>query len=433
MTALIDSLAAQFAAMPEARREALGLGAARRAALTALTSAGLPGSRSERWKYTPLRALAARRFVASSAPAIDADVRAQVLALPAPRLVFVNGGFDAALSDFADLPDGVDLRPLSQALAGDDPRAVNVLARVFERDDEPFARANAALADEGVLLRLAAGVVVTTPVHLVYVGVAETAEVASHRRVLIELREAASLTVVEHTLAAAAHRNLSTAVCHVHLKPEARLTHVRLQRECAGSAAFARTDAALAAGANYRVLNLELGGGLARHELNVSLQGKDAAVQADGVLLGDGKAHVDTRLGIDHAARDTRSSLTWRGLGRGAARIAFHGGIGIREGADGSEAMLSNKNLLLSELAEIDTQPVLEIHADEVKAAHGATVGRLDPTALFYLRSRGLPAAEARGLLTEAFCMALLSGVGDEALNTLLRSAVQDALRGEVA
>ena len=138
------------------------------------------------------------------------------------------------------------------------------------------------------------------------------------------------------------------------------------------------------------------------------------------MLLAGGKRHVDTRLGIEHIARDTSCELTWRGLGTGRGRAVFHGGILIREGADGSDAMLSNKNLLLSEDAEIDTQPVLEIHADEVKAAHGATVGQLDANALFYLRSRGLPEAQAQQLLTAAFCREPLSVLEDERITASL-------------
>ena len=137
-----------------------------------------------------------------------------------------------------------------------------------------------------------------------------------------------------------------------------------------------------------------------------------------------GRRHVDTRLGIDHIGRDTACELTWRGLGAGRGRAVFHGGILIREGADGTDAALSNKNLLLSDNAEIDTQPVLEIHADEVKAAHGATVGQLDANALFYLRSRGLTQAEARQLLTTAFCR--------EPLGVIAHAGVREALLARV-
>jgi Fe-S cluster assembly protein SufD len=184
----------------------------------------------------------------------------------------------------------------------------------------------------------------------------------------------------------------------------------------------------LAREARYHRLDLELGAALSRHELNVSLQGEAAQLHANGVLLADGRRHLDTRLGIDHVARDTRCALTWRGLAAGRARAAFHGGIEIRAGADGSIAGLSNKNLLLSEGAEIDTQPVLVIHADEVQAAHGATVGQLDPTAMFYLRSRGLPAVQARALLTTAFCRETLAVVENEALRDALQVQLDAAL-----
>jgi Fe-S cluster assembly protein SufD len=142
------------------------------------------------------------------------------------------------------------------------------------------------------------------------------------------------------------------------------------------------------------------------------------------VLLADGRRHLDTRLGIRHQARDTRCELPWRGLADQRGRAVFHGGIEIRAGADGSEAELSNKNLLLSDSAEIDSQPVLVIHADEVKAAHGATVGRLDETALFYLRSRGLPAAQARTLLMQAFLREPLAMLDDAGLAKTLGDAV---------
>ena len=177
-----------------------------------------------------------------------------------------------------------------------------------------------------------------------------------------------------------------------------------MQADSARATAFARTDAVLARNAQYQRVDLELGAGLSRHELNARLEGDNARLTANGVLLGNGRRHVDTRLGIEHIARDTACELVWRGVGADRSRVVFHGGIHIRQGADGTDARLSNKNLLLSDNAEIDTQPVLVIDADEVQAAHGATVGQLDDNALFYLRSRGLPQQQAQRLLSAAFC-----------------------------
>jgi len=415
MSALLDSLALAF--------EGDG---PRRVALDDALRDGLPGARSEAWKYTPLRALERRTF--GVPPALPAPIDAAlVAAIPAPRLVFVNGRFDAAHSDVGRLSPGVSLAPLSEILRAGEPREANFLQRRFERADEPFARLNAALADEGAVLRIEAGAHVESPIHFVFVGAPADGELAWHSRHLVELRAGASAIVIEHHLAASEHAHLANALVHVHLGAGARLVHARIQDDAARATLMHRTDAVLARDAVYERVDLELGGGLSRHELNARLEGKGARLSANGVLLGSGRRHVDTRLGIEHIARDTRCDLLWRGLAAGRARCVFHGGIVIHAGADGADAVLSNKNLLLDEGAEIDTQPVLEIHADEVKAAHGATVGQLDPTAMFYLRSRGLPEADARRLLTGAFCREVAARF-DAPVRPLLDAALDRAL-----
>jgi len=415
MSALLDSLAAGFD----------GDGA-RRTVLDDALAAGLPTQRDEAWKYTSLRALERRSFAAvDAAPPVDAQLIAHI---PAPRLVFVNGRHVQALSDLSGLADGISVQRLSQALA-DGSDAARFLARRFERGDEVFARLNAALASEGVLLRVEADVHIATPLQLVFIGAPDPTDRAWHLRNLIELRANAQLRVVEHHIASGEHAHLSNALTHVHLAQGAQLVHARSQHESDKATSLLRTDAVLARDTVYKRLDLELGAALSRHELNVRLEGENARLDANGVLLASGRRHVDTRLGIDHVARDTSCGLTWRGLGAGRGRAVFHGGILIREGADGTDARLSNKNLLLSDNAEIDTQPVLEIHADEVQAAHGATVGRLDANALFYLRSRGLPQEQAQRLLTAAFCREPLAVLGDDALGAQLADAVDAALR----
>ena len=413
MAALLDSLAAHFVG-----------DASRRAMLDDVLRDGLPHARSEAWKYTPLRMLERRSFAAPEASSVDP---ALLSGIPAPRMVFVNGRLDEALSHLAALPPTATLQSLPQAKADPDPRASNFLQRRYTRADEPFARLNAALAHDGALLRLGEDAVLPAPLHLVFVG-APGPDQAWHLRHLIELRRGARATVVEHHLAAGEHAHLGNALCHVHVAAGAHLQHIRVQAESPRATLVTRTDAVLAREAVYQRIDLELGSALSRHELNVRLEGERAALQADGVLLADGRRHVDTRLGIDHIARDTACHLTWRGLAGQRGRAVFHGGIVIRAGADGTEAMLANKNLLLSHDAEIDTQPVLEIHADEVKAAHGATVGQLDPTALFYLRSRGLDEAAARTLLTAAFCREVVAGIDDPVTRAIAEAALDAAL-----
>ena len=414
MSTLLDSLAAGFNG-----------DAARRAVLDEALREGLPGARSEAWKYTPLRSLERRGFGVApvEAPAVDPQLLADI---PAPRLVFVNGRHAPALSQLDGLPAGVSLQPLSGALSAGE-EAARFLGRRYERADEIFARLNAALAEEGVLLRVAEDVQAEAPVHLVFVSAAADADQAWHPRHLVELRRGASLSLLEHHRQAGDNAHLGNAVAHVHLAQGATLSHARVQEGAAAFTSVLRTDAVLARDASYRRIDLELGAGLSRHELNVRLEGDNARLAANGVLLGNGRRHVDTRLGIEHIARDTSCSLLWRGVATDRSRVVFHGGINIRPGADGTDARLSNKNLLLSANAEIDTQPVLVIDADEVQAAHGATVGQLDANALFYLRSRGLPQAQAQALLSAAFCHEPLAAL-PEALGRFLSTRLDAAL-----
>jgi Fe-S cluster assembly protein SufD len=413
MSALLDAFAAQA---PDDD--------ARRGALARIVRDGLPGPRSEAWKYTSLRTLERRSF-AAPAPQIAAFDDALLDGIPSPRLVFVNGRYDAAHSDVDTLPQGLELAPGALAASGERAEA--------QRPDAVFARLNDALADTGAVLRAAAGTVHAAPVHLVFVGAAADTDLAWHLRHRVELGDDAEVTLVEHHLGGGDHRHLDNSVCTVRLDARARLRHARVQADADGATRFLRTEAELAEGALYERLDLELGGALSRHELDVRLAGDGARLRANGVLLANGRRHLDTRLGIEHLARDTACELLWRGLGAGRGRAVFHGGITIHEGADGSDANLSNKNLLLGANAEIDTQPTLVIHADEVKAAHGATVGQLDPTAMFYLRSRGLPEADARRLLTAAFVRAPLAAVASPELREFLQARLDRDLAALVA
>ncbi|RMH91019.1 Fe-S cluster assembly protein SufD [Lysobacter pythonis] len=389
-------------------------------AAEAIREAGLPGARSEAWKYTPLRAFERRAF--APARAIGADAM-RVAGIPAPRLVFVNGFFDAGLSDLDGLPAGIDIA--TDALAGETVE-IPVRATPWQpAGDEVFANLNALLARQGARIEVSADT--ARPLHLVTLALADGEDRASHPHHSLRLAADAALTLVEHQLGDD-HANLDNSRFTLTLGARARLTHLRLQDDGPRASRLLKTEARLAAGADYRRFDLELGAALSRHELDVRLEGEAATLVAAGVLLADGRRHLDTRLGIVHAARDTRGELPWRGLADGRARAVFHGGIHIEAGADGSEADLQNRSLLLSDNAGIDTQPVLVIHADEVKAAHGATVGQLDATALFYLRSRGIPEAAARRILTAAFVRDVLSMVEDATLRALAEARLDAAL-----
>jgi len=395
------------------------LDAARREHLAAFAEAGLPTTRVEAWKYTGLRALGQRRFAAGDAQAATRAVDAASLALPGvdgPRLVFVNGAFRADLSALDDLPPGLSLRPLSQALAEDAEPLRFLLSRHEPEKGDAFVRLNAALAGDGVLLRVDAGAKPAAPVHLVFVGAPAEGDLAWHLRHLVELGEGAELTLVEHHAASGEQRHLGTAFADYLLRDGAVLRHVLYQAAAEGASLIRRSKLQLGARAHVSMHVLELGAALSRHDLQAELVGDGARFETRGVFALHARQHVDTQLAIRHRALNTASDSTWRGVADQRARGVFRGAILVAPGADGSDANLSNKNLLLSDQAEIDTKPELEIYADEVKAAHGATVGQLDELSLFYLRSRGIPLPEARALLTAAFCGAVLGDLPNAGL-----------------
>jgi Fe-S cluster assembly protein SufD len=395
------------------------LDAARRENREAFASAGLPDTRVEAWKYTALRALGQRSFANGDDQAQTRIVDAASLTLPGvdgPKLIFVNGVFRADLSALDSLPAGLTLQPLSQALRGDTEPLRFALSRHYRETGDAFARINAASARDGVVLRVAANAKIAAPVQLVFVGAAAEASLAWHTRNVIELGEGAELTLIEQHVANGEQAHLATLVSDIELHQGARLHHTLLQNAAIGASLVRRSSLRLHARAHARLHVLELGGALVRHDLQAELLGDGAQLDTRGVFMPHGRQHIDTQLAIRHQALNTTSSSNWRGVANDRARGVFRGAIVVAPGADGSDASLSNKNLLLSPSAEIDTKPELEIYADEVKAAHGATVGQLDERSLFYLRSRGIPQAEARALLTTAFCRAVLDDLPNETL-----------------
>ncbi|KJV29717.1 Fe-S cluster assembly protein SufD [Luteibacter yeojuensis] len=396
------------------------LDAARRENLEAFAETGLPEGRNEAWKYTPLRALSQRALaLADAAMAAGADVPGALFALPGVdggRAVFVDGVFRADLSSL-DAGTGVELAPLAVALAAQPEPLRFALANRYRRGAaDAFAHLNAALATDGVVLRVADNAKVAKPLQIVHVTSGAQADTAWHARVLVEVGKGASVDIVEHFVSAGAATQLGTVVADYTVREGATLGLAILQDASPATTLIRRGQVRLDADAQATVHALELGGALVRHELTAEVVGDRARFDTRGVFALAGRQHLDTQLEVHHKARDTASDALWRGIADGRSRGVFRGAIVVAEGADGTDASLSNKNLLLSGSAEIDTKPELEIYADEVKAAHGATIGQLDERSLFYLRSRGIPLVEARSLLTLAFCRAALESLPNEAL-----------------
>ncbi len=388
-----------------------------------LAREGLPDRHNEAWKYTSLRALAQQRFAIGDREAGQRPVSETELHLPGidgPRIVFVHGVFRADLSSLQEMPAGLEVTTLGQALSTGAASLRSWMQRPIADGAAAFERINLVMATDGVSLQVQAGFHIEAPVHLLYLGSETDTQLAWHARARIELGAGAELSLVEHYAGSSRSEQFATVVSDIRVHEDARLQLIQIQHAAEATTLVRHERFRLASRARVGMHTIEMGGVLVRHEIETLLEGEGAIFDTCGLFVPQGRQHVDIRLDIRHQARDTRSNATWRGIADQRGHGVFHGGIVIERGADGADARLHNKNLLLSDQAEIDTQPVLEIYADEVQAAHGATVGQINEQALFYLRSRGLPLAAARRLLMVAFCREILEGISPPSLREYL-------------
>ncbi|MFZ1416028.1 MAG: Fe-S cluster assembly protein SufD [Defluviicoccus sp.] len=370
---------------------------------------GLPTRKVEAWKYTDLRPLAEIAF-----RPVDAEHERDIRTLPAwvnlgspqgSRLVFVNGRYRPDLS-FCDLSEaGVSVTPLTAGAGDDGALAERLLGRIATTADQPLVALNTARIDDGVCIHVCAGVHLRRPIEIVSLGSAAAEPLAWHGRTLIVLDDGASATVIERHLEPddALTPTLANDVTEIALGAAAQLCHYRLQ--AGGAAAFhvSSVAAALNSDAVYEAFTLTTGGRLVRNETSVSLDAPGAEARLAGAYLVDGTQHLDTTTVVEHRAPRTTCREVFKGVVDGTAEAVFQGRIVVHREAQGTSADQLTKALLLSDGARVNQKPELEIYADDVKCSHGAAAGQIDREALFYLRSRGLPASVAQRLLIEGF------------------------------
>jgi len=412
------------------------LGAIRQRAIERFADEGWPTNRIERYRHTSLAFLAQQRFaVAQGTSQATAPARAVIAQLRADGeaghwLVFVDGAFAPALSEVGALPAGAQVGSLSDALARW-PERVEAAFGSADAGDSPAAL-NAALATEGAFVRLAPGVAVEAPIHLVFV--ATSPDVACHPRNLVVAEAGAQATLVEHYLAPpggpAGAASLTNTVTRIDAGPDARIAHLKLQQEAETAIHLASIDVVQARGAAFDSHSLSFGARLARNDIVTRFDGEGCETLLNGLFHVDGRRHADHHTRIEHLKPRGTSREFYRGILDGAARGVFAGRIIVAKGAMRTDAEQRTDNLLLSAQAEADARPELEIYADDVKCAHGATVGQIDEASLFYLRSRGLDEAHARNLLTYAFAAEALARIGLAPLRRRAASAIRARLPG---
>lgn len=378
----------------------------RRDALERLLARGLPERRDENWKYFDHTRLGAYSFEPAAAAAAGGPPPLPTLPLPSMRRVtLVDGRFEPALSDLPD--DGVAVDDIAGLLARDPEAALGLLRTPGDDADDRFALLADAFAANGALIRVAAGAAPAAPVCLTHLASA-AAPGTHHARLSIELGPNAKLVLVERFATAGAAGVLGNLAADLSLGRGASLVHVRLHEHGAAAAQVETWVARQQAGSRYEQHLFATGGAMLRSNLRLALAGEAAECRLLGLFAADGERQVDLHTLVTHEAPATRTEQQCRGIARDRGRGSFSGRIVVQSAARGADASQSSRNLLLSPLAEINARPQLEIHVDDVRCRHGATVGSLDEEQLFYLRSRGLDPAAAAGLLTWAFCADLI-------------------------
>jgi Fe-S cluster assembly protein SufD len=403
--------------------------ARRREAFERFSRTGFPTAKDEEWRFTPIGPIAAGAWGLTGpvrkTPVTSEDLVPFRFGQPGwTTLVFVDGAFDGGLSHRPGLPAGVTVETLAEALARDAALAARI-GGVAQLDATPFAALNAAFATDGAVVRVPAGADAGDPIHFLFVATAAAAGVALPLRTLIVVEAGARAQIVESYVGLDGGRYFTNAVTEVVVGERAWVEHCRIQRESEAGYHIGLTHVEQARASHYRSFTLSMGGAISRHDLRARLGAENVETLLYGLYLGRGEQLVDNHTVIYHDQPNCRSWEVYKGILDGKSHAVFNGKVFVKPEAQKTDAKQTNRNLLLSATAKVDTKPQLEIFADDVKCTHGATVGRLDESAYFYLQSRGIPRARAQELLTYAFAAEVVGEVASapvrEALDALLR------------
>jgi len=397
------------------------LAAIRAAGAARFAETGLPSQRQEAWKYTALNRLKALTFEPNPSPGSAAakTLPSEEIAAPAldatHRLVFIDGRFDVSRSSIGALPDGVLVGSLAEILANEPALLEPQVGRLASVERRGMVALNAAWIEDGLVLIVPRGVVLDGQVEATFIS---TGKGASYPRHIVSLGDNAEAVLVERHVGGA-NGGFANAVTEIALGRGATLGHYGIHEEPTESLSVETLFAEIGRDASYRGFTLTAGGALVRREIEAALTEPGASAQIDGAYLVDGDRHADTTILVDHRAPHCTSRQTQKGVIDGHGRAVYQGKILVRPDAQKTDGNQLSQTLLLSPNAEIDVKPELEIHADDVKCSHGATVGRLDADALFFLRARGIPEREARALLIQGF----IGGVLDQIAHPGVREA----------
>jgi Fe-S cluster assembly protein SufD len=413
----------------------------RRRSFDRFEQVGLPGVEQEEWKYTNVAPIKRTKFapVVNSngtglskrnglAPFVYDETRDSTF-------VFVNGIFREDLSSSQGL-SGVVALDLNDALQISEYEKVirDGLERNINGDNNGFELLNTALFAGGLFIKIPRGLELKTPIQLQFVSepIKSESPAAVFPRVLIVGEENSAATIIESYRATAEGVYLTNAIVEVVLDEGARFQHYKVQRESAGASHIATTRADLGPKASYDTTTINFGAALSRHDIHVTMDHEGASCSVDGLYMVEGSQHTDTHSVIDHRQPHCTSRQLYKGILDGKSRAVFNGKVFVRHGAQQTDAQQTNKNLLLSNEAQVDTKPQLEIYADDVKCTHGAAIGQLSEDEMFYLESRGINPALAKNMLTYGFAEEVIERIKIDSIRRELNEAVLNRLQVEL-
>jgi Fe-S cluster assembly protein SufD len=401
----------------------------RRAAFSRFAELGFPHRRMEEWRFTIVTPIAETpfRLAGTERQGVTLESLAEFTfeGLTGSRLVFVNGHYAPELSEVGALPSGVKVGSLASALREDGAALETHLARYANFENQAFTALNTAFLADGAFVSIPRNAIVEQPIHLLFVSTALDGPTVSHPRTLIVAGENSQATVIESYAGLGEGVTFANAVTEIVAGENAVLDHYKVQRERSEQAYHIATmQVQLGRSSNVSSHSIALGGALVRNEANAVLGGEGGECTLNGLYLANGRRLVDNHTAIDHAMPHCASHELYKGILDDRAHGVFNGKIFVRQDAQKTDAKQTNQTLLLSEDAQINTKPQLEIFADDVKCTHGATVGQLDADAIFYLRSRGIGLEAARSILTYAFASDIIHRIKVEPVKEQLGQAL---------
>ena len=378
----------------------------REEAFARFAEVGFPTTHDEDWRFTNIAPIARTQFRLPGKTLVQLppkELKSWNIEGSAARLVFVNGRYAPELSRVEALPKGVAVSSLREQIEGHSDQLSQHLGHYASPERDAFVALNTAFLEDGAYVHVKRGVVVEAPIHLLFVSSLDHSAWMTHPRNLLVFEDQSQATLVEEYASLAGGVMLSNSVTELVAGDDAHVSHYMIERE--HNEAFNVSTLRIQQGrtANVASHSFLLGGGLVRNNVHPVLGGEGGECLINGLFVGNGKQHLDNYMHVEHRSPHCSSRQFYNGILDDSAHGVFHGRIVVHKDAQKTDAKQTNRNLLLSDDAQIDTKPQLEIYADDVKCTHGATIGQIDEKALFYLRSRGLNEVEARQLLLLAF------------------------------